>query len=246
MPRCGYAFGAGVDHKARLIRSWALAVEAGMMSKPMTTRRPTEDAEILPFPHAPEERREPAADPAALERAEETALLVRVRDDGDRAAFQRLFKLLAPRINSHLRRGGMAPADAENLLQDVWLVVWRKANLFDPKLASARTWIFTLVRNRRIDLERAAQREQRLVADFARSEGGVDSYEVDLLAQAFGARVGLLLNDLPVEQRDVLIKCYVEGKSQREIAEESGLPIGTVKSRARLAFERVRAVLGEG
>lgn len=216
-----------------------------MIRKTMTTRRPPEDAEILPFPAASDDRAEPAPDRAALERQEETGLLLRVRDHGDQAAFQKLFKLLAPRINSHLRRGGMAPADAENLLQDVFLVVWRKAALFDARLASARTWIFTLVRNRRIDLERAAQREQRLVADFARSEGGVDSYEVDMLAQAFGARVGALLEVLPPEQREVLIKCYVEGKSQREIADESGLPIGTVKSRARLAFERVRAVLGE-
>ena len=140
----------------------------------------------------------------------------------------------------------MAPADAENLLQDVFLVVWRKAAMFDARLASARTWVFTLVRNRRIDMQRAAQREQRLVADYARSDGGAESYEVDLLAQAFGARIAAMLVELPVEQREVLIKCYVEGKSQREIAAESGLPIGTVKSRARLAFERVRAAFGEG
>lgn len=208
----------------------------------MADRLPTEDAAILPFPAA-EERA--GVDRAALERDEETALLVKVRDGGDRGAFGRLFERLAPRINSHLRRGGMAPADAENLLQDVFLVVWRKANLFDERLASARTWIFTLVRNRRIDLERAAQRDQRLVADYARNDGGIESYETDLLAQAFGARIGAMLGELPREQREVLLKCYVEGKSQREIAEESGVPIGTVKSRARLAFERVRAAFGE-
>ena len=209
----------------------------------MSERHPPEDAEILLFPAA-EERAPP--DRAALERDQETALLMRVRDQADRDAFRRLFELLAPRINSHLRRGGMAPADAENLLQDVFLVVWRKAAMFDARLASARTWIFTLVRNRRIDLQRATQREQRLVADYARSEGGTESYEVDLLAQAFGARIAAMLVELPIEQREVLIKCYVEGKSQREIAQESGLPIGTVKSRARLAFERVRAAFGEG
>ena len=209
----------------------------------MSERHPPEDAEILPFPVA--EERAPV-DRVALKRDEETALLMQVREQSDPAAFRRLFELLAPRINSHLRRGGMAPADAENLLQDVFLVVWRKAAMFDARLASARTWIFTLVRNRRIDLERAAQRERRLVADYARSDAGAESYEVDLLAQAFGARIGAMLVELPVEQREVLLKCYVEGKSQREIAEESGLPIGTVKSRARLAFERVRAAFGEG
>jgi len=213
-----------------------------MMKHSMSVRQPPDDAEILPFPAAAE--RAPV-DSAAQERNEETALLVQVREHADKLAFKRLFEMLAPRINSHLRRGGMAPADAENLLQDVFLVVWRKAAMFDAGLASARTWIFTLVRNRRIDLERAAQREQRLVADYARSDAGAESYEVDMLAQAFGARIGAMLGQLPVEQREVLIKCYVEGKSQREIAEESGLPIGTVKSRARLAFERVRAAFGE-
>ena len=226
-----------------LIQALARCVQDAMMKFCMTDRHPPEDAAILPFP-ASEERA--PVDRAALERDEETALLVKVREHTDRAAFRRLFELLAPRINSHLRRGGMNPADAENLLQDVFLVVWRKASMFDARLASARTWIFTLVRNRRIDLERAAQREQRLIADFARSDGAAESYEVDLMAQAFGARIGAMLGQLPVEQREVLIKCYVEGKSQREIAEESGLPIGTVKSRARLAFERVRAAFGEG
>ena len=90
-----------------------------------------------------------------------------------------------------------------------------------------------------------AQRDHRLVADYARHEGGNGSYESDLLAQAFGARVAAMLGQLPPEQREVLVKCYVEGKSQREIAEETGVPIGTIKSRARLAFERVRAAFGE-
>ena len=230
-----------ITARITLIRTFAVGVQAGMMKRTMADRRSPDDAEILPF-RAVELR--VVAERAAAERDEETALLVRVRELGDRAAFKRLFELLAPRINSHLRRFGMPPADAENLLQDVWLVVWRKASLFDARLASARTWIFTLVRNRRIDLERAAQREQRLIADYARSDAGAESYEVDMLAQAFGAKLVPLLKELPVEQREVLLKCYVEGKSQREIADESGLPIGTVKSRARLAFERVRAALG--
>ena len=226
-----------------LIQAFARVVVTGMMRNTMSIGRPPEDADILPFPAADERAR---IDRAARERNEETALLVRVRDYSDGAAFSHLFEMLAPRINAHLRRGGMAPADAENLLQDVFLVVWRKAGMFDAKLASARTWIFTLARNRRIDLERAAQREHRLIAEYARSDTAAASYEVDLLAQAFGARIGAMLTELPVEQREVLLKCYVEGKSQREIAIECGLPIGTVKSRARLAFERVRAAFGEG
>jgi RNA polymerase sigma-70 factor (ECF subfamily) len=115
--------------------------------------------------------------------------------------------------------------------------------MFDPALASARTWIYTLARNRRIDTERAVRRDSRLIESYVHNGGGEDSYEQDLAAQAFGGRIARLLVQLPPEQRDVLIKCYVEGKSQREIAEESGVPLGTVKSRARLAFERVKALL---
>ena len=225
-----------------VIQAIARDVLAGMMSNPMSVRRPPEDANILPFPLADAGVR---VEGEGLACDVETALLKRVGEHGDSVAFSRLFEMLAPLINGHLRRGGMAPADAENLLQDVFLMVWRKAAMFDAKLASARSWIFTLVRNRRIDLGRAAQREQRLVAEYARSDAGAESYEVDLLAQAFGARIGAMLSELPIEQRDVLMKCYVEGKSQREIAIECGLPIGTVKSRARLAFERVRAAFGE-
>ena len=210
-----------------------------MMKRSMSDRIPSDDVAILPFP-GPEERG--VVDRAAAERDEETALLNKVRDHGDRDAFRRLFELLAPRINSHLRRGGMAPADAENLLQDVFLVVWRKAAMFDARLASARTWIFTLVRNRRIDLEHAAQREHRLIADYARSDYAAESYEVDLLAQAFGARIGAMLGDLPVEQREVLLLIAVEEMTYDEVSKTLDVPIGTVMSRLSRGRERLRQV----
>ena len=143
-----------------------------MMKRSMSDRIPSDDVAILPFP-GPEERG--VVDRAAAERDEETALLNKVRDHGDRDAFRRLFELLAPRINSHLRRGGMTPADAENLLQDVFLVVWRKAALFDARLASARTWIFTLVRNPRIALSPAGPRASRPGAGYPRNDGGAGS-----------------------------------------------------------------------
>jgi RNA polymerase sigma-70 factor (ECF subfamily) len=187
----------------------------------------------------------PPDDSAACEREEENAWLLRVRDAADADAFRRLFERLVPRLHGYLRRNGVALADAENALQDVWLVVWRKAGQFDPTLASARTWIFTLLRNRLIDIDRAARREARLTGLFAATAQDDVLEEPDLPAQVQGGRIARLLNRLPPEQRDVLLQCYVEGRTQREIAETLSLPIGTVKSRARLAFERVKAMLRE-
>ena len=112
--------------------------------------RAAESSTVVPFPLP--------ADPSAAEREEENTWLLRVKTSADAHAFRRLFERLSPRLHSFLRRDGIAPLEAENALQDVWLMVWRKAAQFDPALASARTWIFTLVRNRLIDLERAVIR----------------------------------------------------------------------------------------
>jgi len=204
----------------------------------MTTRTQS----LMPADHTagPSVRSFPLpGDPNAAERAEENAWLLRVKSVGDTQAFRCLFERLTPRIHGYLRRAGVAVPEAENALQDVWLVVWRKAALFDPALASARTWIYTLVRNRLIDLEREARRERRLSSAFAEA-GGDATVEPDLLAQAMGGRMALALAQLPREQRDVVLQCYVEGRSQREIALAQGVPLGTIKSRARLAFERLK------
>jgi len=200
------------------------------MSKP----RVPEDGSVLRFPRV--------ADPGAAEREEENEWMLRIKRAGDRVAFTCLFERLAPRINNHLRLQGVSAADAENALQDIWLVVWRKAEQFDPSLASARTWIYTLVRNRLIDLDRASRREFRMTERYV-TQATDQVYEQDLLAQALGGRIARVLAQLPEAQRSILIQCYVEGKSQREIASEQRLPIGTVKSRARLAFERVKILL---
>lgn len=196
-----------------------------------------EPSRVVPFT--------PTEDTAANEREQENAWLLRVRDAADAGAFRCLFERLAPRLHGHLRRTGVPLADAENALQDVWLVVWRKAHQFDPTLASARTWIFTLMRNRLIDIDRAARREARLTGLFAATAQDDLLEEPDLPAQVQGGRIARLLNRLPPEQRDVLLQCYVEGRTQREIADALSLPIGTIKSRARLAFERVKTLMGE-
>lgn len=175
--------------------------------------------------------------------AHETQLLLRVRDQRDRVAYQRLFDLFAGKVQGYLRRTGLDPADAENILQDIMLAVWQKAKLFDPARASARTWIFSLARNRLIDIKRSAKREGAALERYSLETADDQVYEEDMYARAAGEKSVALLAHLPPEQASVLLMAYVEGKSHREIALELKLPIGTVKSRARLGFQRVRGLL---
>jgi len=196
-----------------------------------------DSAAIVPFPL---DAGRPEGDDSA---SQETQLLLRVRDQRDRAAYQRLFDLFAGKVQGYLRRTGLDPADAENILQDIMLAVWQKARLFDAQRASARTWIFSLARNRLIDMKRSAKREYAALERFHQETADDQVYEEDMLARAAGSKSVALLSHLPPEQASVLLMAYVEGKSHREIALELNLPIGTVKSRARLGFQRVRGLL---
>jgi len=210
-----------------------------MLSKLMNTPKdPAADsAAIVPFPLD-------AARPEEQDAAgQETQLLIRVRDQRDRQAYQQLFDLFSGKVQGYLRRTGLDPADAENILQDIMLAVWQKARLFDAQRASARTWIFSLARNRLIDLKRSAKREYSALERYSLETADDQVYEEDMLARAAGSKSVALLSHLPPEQASVLLMAYVEGKSHREIALELKLPIGTVKSRARLGFQRVRGML---
>ncbi len=172
-------------------------------------------------------------------------LLERVARERDREAFARLFDLFAPRLKAVAMREGADEALAEDLVQDVMLTVWRQAASYDRGKAGAATWLFTVMRNRRIDLFRRGK-----FVDYGLDElpdrpssdpGPEEEAGLALDADALGAR----LAHLPAEQREVLEKAYFEEKTHSEIAEELGLPLGTVKSRIRLALARLR-VLFEG
>ena len=186
-----------------------------------------------------------ALDEAAAERAHETRLLERVRDEGDRGAFETLFALFTPRLTAWLRAQGTDPTVAESVVQDVMLTAWTRAHLFDAGKASARTWMYTLSRNRLIDHYRAGERRSRAHDGYATllpaSEAEDDVPERDWNS----AQMAEMLGELPAEQREVLLLVYVEGRSHREIAECLDLPVGTVKSRTRLAFNRLRKRLLE-
>jgi RNA polymerase sigma-70 factor (ECF subfamily) len=205
-----------------------------------TDRDSGEVAAVIPIKGAAQP---PAGvDPAV---AAETALLLRVKTERDEGAYQSLFAQFASRVNGYLLRAGLSHADSENVLQDIMLAVWQKADLFDPAIASARTWIYSLARNRLIDLKRAEKREASAFELYFLERSDDMLQEEDHLARAFGSKLAGLLRDLPPEQAQVIVMTYVEGKSHREIADELGLPIGTVKSRVRLGYQRLQLMLGE-
>lgn len=173
------------------------------------------------------------------------ALLRRVAEGQDRAAFQSLFEHFAPRIKAYLMRGGASASAAEDLAQEAMLTLWRKAALFDPAKASAATWVFTIARNLRID---ALRRERRPGFDptdpslLPESERGADAV---LESRANEAALSNALRDLPDGQSEIVLQSFFLDKPHSQIAAELGIPLGTVKSRLRLAMARLRAALGD-
>jgi RNA polymerase sigma-70 factor (ECF subfamily) len=160
----------------------------------------------------------------------------------DREAFAALFRHFAPRVKSYLLRCHMPPAQAEELAQETLLMVWRKASYFDPARASASTWIFTIARNLRVDALRGTAHPEALLEDVVLASD--DPPPVDhVLASQRQAKMRDALVSLPEEQADVVRLSFFEDKPHVEIARELGIPLGTVKSRLRLAFGRLRTAL---
>ncbi len=163
----------------------------------------------------------------------------------DRQAFVSLFGYFAPRIKSLLMRGG-APAEmAEDLAQEAMISVWRKASCFDPARASPAAWIFTIARNLRIDVARRSQREKVYAVLETVEPDGPEQPDAIITASQRESKVREALNILPPEQLEVVRLAFTEGMSQSEIAEALKLPLGTVKSRTRLAMTRLRQKLEE-
>jgi RNA polymerase sigma factor (sigma-70 family) len=171
-------------------------------------------------------------------------LIQRVARDQDRAAFQELFEHFAPRLKAYLMRLGATSQVAEDLAQEAMLTLWRKAQLFDPVKASAATWMFTIARNLRID---ALRRERH-----ARMDSGDPSLAPDpeadaaatLETQESGEKLRLAVIALPAEQAEIVRLSFFSDKPHSQIATELNIPLGTVKSRLRLAMTRLRTALG--
>lgn len=166
----------------------------------------------------------------------------------DRDAFAELFEHFAPRVKTFMRRSGASEASAEEVAQETLLTVWRKAKLFDPSSAGASAWIFTIARNLRIDLARSERRRQPFGSSDVDAEFQVDPSplpEARLVAAQSEARVRAALAELSEEQMRVVELSFYEEKTHPDIAETLRIPLGTVKSRLRLAMKRLRGRLGD-
>ncbi|MSP03061.1 MAG: sigma-70 family RNA polymerase sigma factor [Acetobacteraceae bacterium] len=174
---------------------------------------------------------------------EDVALLLAIAIGRDRAAFATLFGHFAPRLKSWFMRTGTQAGHAEDLAQETMLTVWRKAELFDPARAGASTWIFTIARNQRID---AARRSALRVFDgddpsLAPDEPVRPDTEFDTRQREL--RLRNALTALPADQAEVIRLSFFEDRPHAEIERALGIPLGTVKSRLRLAMNRLRARL---
>jgi RNA polymerase sigma-70 factor (ECF subfamily) len=164
-----------------------------------------------------------------------------VARDRDRAAFARLFSHFAPRLIAFFSRAGVPREVAEEIAQDTMIAVWNKAESYDPAQAGVPTWIFTIARNLRVDRARREGRRARIEADAMDEPGLAPSGEESLLADERDARIREAVAALPVEQAAVVRLSFYSEKPHAEIARELGIPLGTVKSRMRLAAARIRA-----
>ena len=171
-------------------------------------------------------------------------LLRRVAERADPAAFRELYEAYGPRVKAYMMRQGADAGTAEDLAQETLLTVWRKASLYADDKGSMTTWVFTIARNLRIDRLRREVPWQELPEwttgrafrrDVARRGVGREA--------AAGRGCRLPWPSLPPEQQEVVALAYLEGLSHSEIATRLALPLGTVKSRMRIAYQKVRAVL---
>jgi RNA polymerase sigma-70 factor (ECF subfamily) len=173
-------------------------------------------------------------------------LMSRVSEARDKQAFEQLFDHFAPLIKGYLLS---LPSTyftanmAEELTQEVMLSIWRKAHLYDATKASAATWVFTIARNLRVDAIRKHSKHQNDVcADDVWYEEVDPAQEPirSLQRMTTEKTIRESLSILPIEQKQVLSKVFMEDKSHQAVADELGLPLGTVKSRVRLALQKLR------
>ena len=175
---------------------------------------------------------------APAEISEQTVWMLAVRDKCDRSAFAALFDFFAPRLKSFVMRSGLPAGQAEEIVQEVRLTVWRKADQFDPHRAQVSAWVYQIARNRQIDLLR---RENRPVPEELGEDPGAEPDASQILAVDQEAEHRKrALSALKPDQRDTIEQAYFGELSHQDISTRTGLPLGTIKSRIRLGLERLR------
>lgn len=167
-------------------------------------------------------------------------LLIQVSEQQDWAAFQELFVYFGPRVKAMMLRAGADNALAEDLVQDTMAKVWRKSALYVSDRGSVSTWIFTIARNARIDrMRRASSKTYEDIEEIELASNEPSAEDLVLNSQR-ATRIAEAVNELPGEQRQVVELAFMHDLSQSEIADKLSLPLGTVKSRLRLAYGKLK------
>jgi RNA polymerase sigma factor (sigma-70 family) len=171
----------------------------------------------------------------------------KIASAADRYAFKVVFEHFAPRIKGFMLRTGATPSEAEEIAQNTLLAVWRKATSFDPATSGAGAWIFTIARNLRIDAARRAARDQRVGMEVESSywPDPVEPPDMTIARDQDALLIRSALERLPREQSDMVRLAFIEERSHSEIAHLLDVPLGTVKSRIRLAMKRLKEILDE-
>ena len=172
-------------------------------------------------------------------------LVCAVGKDQDPAAFAALFRHFAPRLKAYFMRQGAGTEQAEEVVQEAMLMVWRRAATFNPAQSSAATWIFTIARNKRIDALRRERKVELDPDDPALAPAPIEDAESIVDTQQRSDRLRAALATLPTEQARLVQLSYYDGKPHGTISAEIDVPLGTVKSRLRLAVDRLRRALEE-
>ncbi|MEO0435899.1 MAG: sigma-70 family RNA polymerase sigma factor [Pseudomonadota bacterium] len=168
--------------------------------------------------------------------------LVLIAERQDRAAYTRLFRHFAPLIKAFALSGSaLSATHADELVQEVMLKIWQKAGAFNPEKAAASTWVYTIARNCRTDMFRRLQKFDTPLAaeDFSQEQEDEEPF-TQLQTRRSAERIREMMGNLPADQTQILAKVYMEGKSHAEAAAELDLPLGTVKSRVRLAVQKLQ------
>ena len=197
----------------------------------------------LPSPNAKMERAVSPVDPDQSSKSMSDLLVDVGRQD--QAAFRAIFDHFAPRLKAFLMAQGTSPQMAEEVVQETMVKIWRKADQYEPARAAASTWIFTIARNMRIDHLRKFNRPEPDMNDPA-FVPDPEPLATEMISQSQdAAQLHEALAELSEEQRAVLKLAYFEEKAHPEIAEALNIPLGTVKSRIRLALKNIRSRVGD-